>query len=255
MSDELRGRTALVTGAARRIGREIALALAAAGVNVAVHHRASPEEAAQLKAGLIARGVKAWVVQADLNEDHAPGRLISNAVSAAGPLDFLVNNASVRLAGMLDEIDFAALMLHMRLNAWSPLALSREFVRNAARAGCGKIVNLLDARPAIADRAHAAYALSKYALRGLTEMMALEYAPDVTVNGVAPGLILPPAGRGPEYMSALATGVPMRRCGAPDDVADAVLYLLGSRYVTGQVLCVDGGLRLAERTHGPDHHH
>ena len=133
------------------------------------------------------------------------------------------------------------------MNAWAPFALSRDFVRLAER---GKIVNLLDTRITGYDRAHVAYVLSKKMLSALTMMSALEFAPSFTVNGVAPGLILPPEGKDESYLDVLAKSVPLRKHGGPGDIADAVLYLLKSDYVTGQVIYVDGGRHLGEEQHG-----
>lgn len=245
--DRLEGKTAVVTGAAKRLGREIALALADAGVNVVVHYRESAAEAQELRAEVVARGAKAWLVKADFDDADAPARLISEALDAAGSLDILVNSASLFLPSTIQDMDFAGLTRMMQVNAWAPLALSREFAR---RVGRGKIVNLLDSRIAGFDAAHVAYILSKRALSVLTEMMALEFAPDITVNGVGPGLILPPPGKDEAYLDVLAKGVPLKRHGNPTDVADAVLYLLRSDFVTGQVIFVDGGRRLLELDRG-----
>jgi pteridine reductase len=244
---QLDGKTALVTGAAKRIGREIALALAHAGVNVVVHYRESVEEADQLCKELVAHGVKAWQVRSDFDDASAPGRLIPDALDAAGSLDILVNSASLFLPGTIKGMDFAGLTHLMQVNTWAPLVLGREFAR---RVGCGKIVNLLDSRIVGFDASHAAYILSKRALATLTERMAVEFAPGITVNAVAPGLILPPAGKDESYLDELAQGLPLKRHGNPADIADAVLYLLRSDFVTGQAIYVDGGRRLLELDRG-----
>ncbi len=250
--DRLDGKTALVTGAAKRIGRGIALALADAGVNVVVHYRESFAEADKLRAELVARGVKSWLLEADFDDAAAPGRLIADVITAAGSLDILVNSASLFLPSTIADMDFTSLMRHLQVNTWSPLVLSREFAR---RVGRGKIINMLDSRISGHDRSHVAYILSKQALSVLTEMMAVEFAPGITVNGVAPGLILPPPGKDGAYLDDLAKGIPLKRHGDPGDIADAVLYLLRSDFVTGQVIFVDGGRRLMEQNHGPDHNY
>jgi len=247
--ENLKGRTALVTGAARRIGRQIALALADAGANVVIHYRRSLAEAETLRCELAARGVTGWLVSADLERHEESGRLVADAVDAAGSLDFLVNSASLFQAGTVREMDFAGLMRHMQVNAWAPFVLSREFAR---RAGRGKIVNLLDSRIGGHDLSHVAYILSKHVLAEMTEIMALEFAPGFTVNGVAPGLILPPAGEDEGYMDVLAKTLPLERHGSSSDIAEAVLYLLRSDFVTGQVVYVDGGRHLKEYGLGPN---
>lgn len=233
----IEGKTALVTGAARRIGRHIALSLAESGVNIVIHYRRSLAEAESLRAQLTQRGVNAWLIKADF-ECEDPGGIIRNVVRIAGAVDFLVNNASSFVPASIQDIDFAGLMKDVRVNAWSPFALSREFARQA---GSGKIVNLLDTRITGFDHAHAGYILSKRMLQMFTEILAIELAPHVTVNAVAPGLILPPAGKDERYLDNLASIVPMKRHGNPIDVSDAVLFLLGSDFITGQVIYVDGG--------------
>jgi NAD(P)-dependent dehydrogenase (short-subunit alcohol dehydrogenase family) len=248
--DLLYGKTALVTGAAKRIGREIARALADAGANVVIHYRESVKEAEKLCRDLACRGVKSWFFEADFEKADAPGRLVREAVAAAGSLDILVNNASIFLPDTVREMDFAGMMRHLQVNAWAPLSLGREFARLV---GAGKIVNMLDSRIVGNDRNHVSYTLSKQTLSVLTELMAVEFAPAITVNAVALGLILPPHGKGNGYLDGLAKGIPLKKHGDPRDVVNAVLYLLNSDFVTGQVLFVDGGEHLREG-HGPDHH-
>ncbi len=240
-ADRLRGKTALVTGAAKRIGREIALALAAEGANVVIHYRESAAEAEGLGAELAARGVQSWPVGADFDDPAATARLIPDALAAAGSLDILVNSASLFSPSAIQDVDLADMTRLMRVNAWAPLSLSRDFARLVGR---GKIVNLLDTRVTALDASHVAYVLSKRALLFLTELMAVEFAPGIAVNAVAPGLILPPSGRDEAYLHELAKAVPLRRHGGPRDVADAVLFLLTSDFVTGQVIFVDGGQHL-----------
>ncbi len=250
-TDDLKGKTALVTGAARRIGREIALALADAGVNIVAHYRRSAGEAERLREELIARGVETWLIEADFENGVETQRLFSRVLQAAGRVDILVNSASCFLPDTVYEMELANLLRHVHVNAWAPFALSREFARHAGR---GKIINLLDTRIAGFDRSHVSYILSKRMLAALTEMMAVEFAPGITVNGVAPGLILPPAGKDRHYLEDLAETVPLKRHGDAGDITGAVLYLLGSDFVTGQVVFVDGGRHLMEQYHGPNHH-
>jgi len=128
----------------------------------------------------------------------------------------------------------------MTVNAWAPLCLSRAFRRFAKR---GAIVNILDARRPGEDAAHVAYSLSKLALEGITRICATQFAPYIRVNAVAPGLILPPPGKDVSYLENLKYRVPLRRYGDPRDIATAVVFLVKSRFITGEIVHVDGGRR------------
>jgi pteridine reductase len=249
VSDDLPGKVALVTGAGKRIGRAIAIELAEAGVHVVVHDRRALErETAKVCSEVVDCGVKSWQVLADLEKPEEYESLVAQSFKSAGSLDFLINNASLFLPNTPMDVGFGDVTRHLHVNAWAPFVLSREFARLADR---GKIVNLLDTRIIGYDRAHMAYVLSKKMLSTLTMMCALEFAPGFTVNGVAPGLILPPQGKDENYLDELAKTVPLKKHGGPGDIAAAVLYLLKSDYVTGQILYVDGGRHLGEEEHGP----
>ena len=239
----LRGSSALITGAAKRIGRQTALTLAREGVNVVVNYRSSRDEAESLASEIRAMGVSAWTLQADFSDESASEDLIDRAFEAAGKLDVLVNNASEFPLDNLDNITFEGLTQSMLVNAWSPFRLLRSF---AERAGEGRVVNLLDSRIRGYDWNHVGYILAKQVLAVLTRMCALHYAPGILVNAVSPGLILPPPGQDESYIERLAYTVPLYRHGDPQDIADAVLYLLRSDFLSGEVIYVDGGRHLKE---------
>jgi len=243
----LSGKTALVTGGAKRLGRGIAAALAEAGADVVVHYRGSAADAASAAAEIETLGRRAWPLQADLADPQQAASLLPRAVEQAGGIDILINNASIfGLDGVLD-FDLPALADNVQVNAVAPLQLCRAF---AAAGRGGDIVNMLDCRIVDYDKRHAAYHLSKRMLFSITRMLALELAPDVKVNAVAPGLILPPPGEGADYLTTWAHTNPLQRHGSPEDVARAVLFLLRSPFVTGQVLYVDGGRHMKGRVHG-----
>lgn len=247
--NKLRGKIALVTGAARRIGRAVAIALAEEGVHVVAHDRKAMEpETDKVCDEVIGCGARSWKVLADLEKPEEYETLIARAMQSAGSLDFLINNASIFSPSSLMDVGFSDITRHLQVNAWAPFVLSREFAR-LARAG--KIINLLDTKITGNDRTHVAYVLSKQALAMLTNMCALEFAPDITVNAVAPGLILPPAGKDMSYLEALARTVPLMRHGGPGDIAEAAVYLLKSDFVTGQTIYIDGGRHLLGATNGP----
>ena len=241
------GKTALVTGAARRLGRAIALALAEEGCGVVVHYRGSAEAARQTAADVEARGVRAWCVQADLGVLAEAEALLPRAAELAGPVDVLVNSAAVFPDDRVTDFGWDALAGCIGTNAMAPLVLSRAL---AAQGRGGSIVNLLDARMVDYDARHASYHLSKRMLFSLTRMTALEFAPSIRVNAVAPGLILPPPGQGAGYLEKLASTNPLRRWGKPEDVAAAVVFLLRSDFITGQVIYVDGGRHMRGQTYG-----
>jgi pteridine reductase len=244
----LQGKTALITGAAKRIGRAISLALAQEGVNVVIHYCSSKKQAKKLCAELAEHKVKSWVVKADFEKTKEYDTLIARTLKIAGALDVLINNASIFIPDTLREVDFKTLMKHVQVNAWAPFALSRKFARLTRK---GKIINLLDSRISGYDWSHVAYILSKHMFSVFTKMTALEFAPGVTVNGIAPGLILPPLGKNQRYLERMADMVPLKRHGDPSDIANAVIYLLKSDFLTGQIINVDGGLHLMEYDHGP----
>jgi NAD(P)-dependent dehydrogenase (short-subunit alcohol dehydrogenase family) len=238
----------LVTGGAKRLGRAIALALARAGADVVVHCRSSLSDAQSLAQDIRALGRQAWVAQADLRDAAQAEALFASAsASAGGGLDILVNSASIFPKGRLDALDGAQLDDNIHVNALAPFVLGRALARSR-RGGC--VVNLLDSRIMDYDAEHAAYHLSKRLLATLTRMMALEFAPRVRVNAVAPGLILPPAGEDDGYLERLKRTNPLESHGGPEDVADAVLFLTRSAFVTGQTLFVDGGRHMRGAVYG-----
>jgi len=247
---KLQGKVALVTGASRRIGRAIAIALAEEGVHIVAHDRRQMEtETIKVCKEVIGCGAKSWNVMADLEKPEEYEPLVARALQAAGSLDILINNASLFLPNTLVDVGFGDITQHMHVNAWTPFVLSREFSRLVGR---GKIINLLDTRITGYDFAHVAYILSKHMLSVLTSMCAVEFAPHITVNGVAPGLILPPPEKDQRYLEQMAKTVPLKRYGGPEDITEAVLYLLKNDFVTGQIIYVDGGRHLMEEAHGSD---
>jgi len=244
----LSGKAALITGASKRIGRALAIALAEEGVNIVAHDRKSVEaETIKVCGEVTGCGAKSWNVSADLEKPEEYESLVARAMKAAGSLDILINNASIFLPSTIMNAGLGDVTRHVHVNAWTPFVLSREFARIARS---GKIINLLDTNISGADRTHLAYILSKQMLASLTRICALEFSPDITVNGIAPGLILPPNGKDEAYLQNLSKTVPLKRHGSTNDITDAALYLLKSDFVTGQVIFVDGGRHLLEGDHG-----
>jgi len=244
----LRGKTALITGAGKRIGRATALTLADEGINVVVHHNQSSTEAEQVALLVRQKGVDAWTVRADLNDADQAADLLGRAIALAGAIDVLVNNASTFHPSRLADVSVDDILGDLQVNALSPFVLARAM---AAQQRDGAIVNFLDCRIAEYDATHAAYNLSKRTLFTLTRMMASAFAPSVRVNAVAPGLILPPPGKDESYLRNMApTDNPLQRIGSLTGITEAVVFLLRSPFVTGQVIFVDGGRHMKGSTYG-----
>ncbi|MFC1791415.1 SDR family oxidoreductase [Gemmatimonadota bacterium] len=250
-SDAFSGKRGLITGGSRRLGRETALALARSGTNLAIHYNRSREPADALCAELEELGVRAHPIQGNLDDPRVGDALFRNAWEALDGLDFLVNNASIFPSGRLDGVDLDELHRTLRINSWAPFVLTRAFwrrIRGTVR--LGSVVNLLDTRLVGGDLAHASYHLSKAMLGELTTLTALEFAPELRVNGVSPGAVMPPEEQDDAYLERLSEDLPLKRRGYPRDISEAVLYLLGASFVTGQVIFVDGGrhIRLGGNT-------
>ncbi len=237
---------ALVTGAARRIGRTLSLALADAGFDVAVHYRTSKAEAEAVVAEVEARGRRAVALQADLAVEGKATGLVERAAHALGPLTLLVNNASVFREDSFASMTRDSWDAHMETNLRSPLALAQAFALQAPDGAC--IVNLLDQRVWKPNPQFFSYALSKAALWAATRTLAQALAPRIRVNAVGPGPTLPSIHQAPEDFAAEAANVPLRRRATPEEIARAVLYLVDAPSVTGQMIAVDGGQHLAWRT-------
>ena len=244
---QLAGKTALVTGGAKRIGSAIAGGLAKEGVNVVVHYSKSRDEATKLREEVRRMGVKSWLASADFNDPDSCKQLIVKSYELAGRLDILINNASVFLPTTIESVDLEAMNIEMLTNAWAPFLLSRYF---AEKAESGKIVNLLDTRIVGYDFNHVAYYLSKKMLEVLTKMLALKLAPKITVNGVAPGLILPPKGKDTSYLELKKDEVPLKKYGSISNIVETVLFFLKNDFVTGQIVHVDGGKHLTQTIEG-----
>ena len=239
----LDGRVTLVTGGAIRVGRAIVQALAAEGATVAVHHHGSADEAQTLVAELRKAGRRAEAFRADLTDDAQLAALVTQVERTLGPLQVLVNSAARFTRAPFLDTDGAALDAEWRLNARAPFLLTRAVARGMVERREGVVVNVLDIGGALVPwRGYAAYCMTKAALAMLTQVLALELAPHVRVNGVAPGTVLPPESLGADEREQLRARIPLERFGTPEDVAATVRFLIaGPDFVTGQVIAVDGG--------------
>jgi NAD(P)-dependent dehydrogenase (short-subunit alcohol dehydrogenase family) len=234
-----------VTGGAVRIGRAISLALADAGAAVLVHSSHSDAEASETVEEIASRGGRAAAVSADFSNPVPAARAVMQAaIDQFGRVDVLTNSAAIFAPGTLASTSEADWDRHFAINLKAPCFLCREFAARHTPREPANIVNIVDWRGLRPAPGHLAYTLTKSALVALTEILAQELAPEIRVNAVALGAILPPAGAGRDYLQRLAEHVPLRRSGSLDDVTSAILFLLRSDFVTGEVLRVTGGEHL-----------
>lgn len=248
MSDVAMSRTptALVTGAAHRIGAGISAALHQRGCRVLLHYHGSQAEAESLAEGLNqARPRSAFTVQGDLGSGEGAGRLAAKVRELAGKLDVLVNNASRFYPTEPGEVTPAIWQDLMGSNLTGPYFLTQALLPELRAAG-GSVVNILDIHAERPMRGHSVYCMAKAGLAMMTRALARDLAPDIRVNGVAPGAILWPEPSPPQAVKeSILERVALRRTGQPADIAGAVAFLaLDAPYVTGQVLAVDGGRSL-----------
>jgi NAD(P)-dependent dehydrogenase (short-subunit alcohol dehydrogenase family) len=238
----LKGKNILITGGAVRVGREIGLSLAEAGANLVIHYNSSAQASIQTKQDIEAKGVDAHLIQADLS-DPAAGAVIIDQAEAFGPLYGLINNASIFDAIDLSETSLEEWNLHLDINLTAPLILTQAFAEKLGKTRQGRIINILDWRALRPGTDHFPYTISKAGLAALTQSSAQALAPNITVNGIAFGAILPPSDGGD--VTKLLEQVPANRWAEMKEVGDTVCFLLeGPAYITGEIIHLDGGRHL-----------
>ena len=238
------GRSALVTGGARRIGRAIALTLAAHGWDVAVHYGTSRDDAEALAAEIRGRDRRAAAIAADLTREAEVATLVPRAAKAIGPLALLVNNASAFERDDALTVTRASWDRHLETNLRAPFVLMQEFARQLPAGAEGSVVNILDERVWNLTPYFVSYTVSKAALWTLTQTMALALAPRIRVNGIGPGPTLPSPRQSDEQFRQQVDLLPLRRGITPDEIARAVSFILESPAMTGQMIALDGGQHL-----------
>jgi NAD(P)-dependent dehydrogenase (short-subunit alcohol dehydrogenase family) len=234
----LQGQVALVTGAGRRIGRAIALRLAAEGARVVVHYHRSEAEANSIVAEIAQAGGEAVALRADLSRMDEIERLFADVDRRLGRLDILVNNAAVFFSTPVHETTEAQWDSVLGANLKAPFFCAQRAAPLLTAGGHGRIINF--ASPWLAWPKYSAYSASKAGVIMLTQCLARALAPAVTVNAIAPGTISF-SDDAPEIAEAYIRRAPLQRTGTATDITDAVLYLVGAAFVTGQVIVVDGG--------------
>lgn len=239
---ELKGKTALVTGGGVRLGRAFGLTLAREGVNLIVHYNSSEEPAEETAQRARDLGVDAITVEANFNNLDAVEKLFPKANQHFKVVDILINNAAVYLRGTGLETDRETWEKQFRINLQTPFLLTQAFARQLPSNRPGRILNIADAQIVQHKPDHFAYRLTKYALAEMTRMFASELAPQITVNALGLGIMLPLAGKEDADLESYAEKyVPLNRAGSPEIAADNALHLIKSDFTTGAFLRVDGG--------------
>ena len=237
-------RAALVTGAGKRLGRAIALGLAAAGWDVAVHYRHSAAEARDTAAAIEALGRRAVLLECDLADEAAVRALLGRASAALGPVGCVVNSASQFEYDSAADFSPALLAAHMQTNVAAPVLLAQALHAATPAGSQAVVINLLDQKLYNLNPDYLSYTMSKAALHAATTMLAQALAPTVRVAAVAPGLTMVSGEQTDTGFAQAHQATPLGQSSRPDDIVDAVVYLAGARAVTGTTLLVDGGQHL-----------
>lgn len=238
----LNGKTILITGSARRIGRSLAIAVAKAGGDLVIHHSNSPEAADKTKQEILKFGQKVQILQADFSDPESTSRFIENAFSHH-KIDVLVNNASIFSDLSWSDTKIDDWNKHLAINLTAPFLLSQKFGQSLIGDQYGRIVNLLDWRALRPGPDHFPYTISKAGLAALTKSLAIALAPNITVNGIALGAVLPPSDS--SSSENIISALPIPRWAELIEVEETLLYLLtGPSYITGEIIHLDGGRHL-----------
>ncbi len=234
---------ALITGASKRIGKAVAGFLAENGWSIVIHFNSSEKQAKELSETLQSKfpNQRFAITKANLLNTDEVTALIPNTVSRFGNFDLLINNASVFNGGSIKETSVDLFEMQMNVNFKAPFILMHDFAKHCKK---GNIINLVDTRITSNKSDFAAYSLSKKALWELTKMAALEFAPQIRVNAIAPGVTLPPADNNENYLNSLARKTPMKKAGGVEPILKSIGYILDNNHLTGQLLFADGGENL-----------
>jgi pteridine reductase len=233
-------RSALVTGGSDRIGKEIALTLAETGYDIALHYSTSSKKATETQKLIISKNVECAIFKADFNN---PDEVISvySEISKSFNLEILVNNSSIFSETSLNDNDFTNYDRFFNINFRSAYLLTKMFAINQKK---GLIINILDAKSTKNKTKNFDYLLTKKMLTEFTKLSAVNLAPDIRVNGIAPGIILAPEGKDYDYIHNLAQNTPMKKVGSLQNITDSVKFIINNDFITGQIIYVDGGMNL-----------
>jgi NAD(P)-dependent dehydrogenase (short-subunit alcohol dehydrogenase family) len=228
----------LITGAAKNIGKNIALTLAKDGYDIALHYHHSEAAALETAATIRAYQVVCQIFQADLSQESELFRLLPRVRESFDDVGVLINNASVFKKAPQKDTEPGEFDRHVAINLKAPYFLMQDFARHCKK---GHIINLLDTKIASRTFSSSAYMLSKHALASCTKMAACEFAPNIRVNGIAPGTVLPPPGKDEEYLRQRSARTLLQTSGSLENISHAVTFLLANPFITGQIIFVNGG--------------
>ena len=234
-------RAALITGGAQRIGKEIAFFLFKKQFKIALHYNTSKEAAEEIAQYINTNGGECFLFPCDLNDIASTARLIPEVINTFQNCELLINNASIFKRAYLRETDEATFDQQFNVNFKAPLFLSQQF---AEQCGTGHIINVLDTKVSRHHTPYFVYSLTKKALFEFTKMAAVELGPEIRVNGICPGLILPSVDSGEEGFKKMAKKIPLKATGNPNYITSAIEFLLENPFITGECIFVDGGENL-----------
>ncbi len=241
---DLSSQVALVTGGAHRLGKVLALALAGAGANVAIHYHSSGQAASETLQEIRNLGVDAVAIQGDLSRSEDAERVVAATAEHFGRLDILVNSAAIMEQTLLGKITPEAWRRIMGINLKGPLFCAQAAAKIMLAQSSGNIVQIADSSGFPGQERYLLHFLSKEGVKALTRLLAQALAPDVRVNAIAPGPVLVPTTMSAKRREEIAKSMPLGHFGRPENVADALLFVLADDYMTGEVIVVDGGMRL-----------
>lgn len=241
---ELKGKTAIVTGGAQRIGRALVLALAGAGCDLVLHYNRSAEAAQRTTREAEALGVRVVVRQANLAEAGGAAELVDLSATDLAPAQILVNSAAMFSKDTLLDVSLDDWSKTFRVNVRAPFLLTQAFARTLPQDLEGAVINMTDWRTARPYPDHFSYSVAKGALDAFTRAAAISLAPRIRVNSIALGAMLPPPGQDDTYLKALADSLPLQRPGGTQVIADTLLYVLRNDFITGEIIRLDGGAHL-----------
>jgi NAD(P)-dependent dehydrogenase (short-subunit alcohol dehydrogenase family) len=247
---DLKGKTALITGGAHRVGKAITLGLAQAGANVVINYNSSADKAMETVNEALAFGVGALSVQANVGNLEQVEKMVDQAQAEFGGIDILVNSASpwIQTPFPLDRMEDWYLVTNVLING--SFYCANEIAPFMLKKGEGAIINIIDETAFLPKENYTAHSVGKSAILGLTRQLALELSPDVSVNAVLLGPVLPPPGYDEKKLKHIAQRTLFKRWGTVQDVTEAVLFLIQSNYITGEVLTIDGGERFGHKKLG-----